>query len=294
MDHKLEIAYVGIEVPDPMSVSSFFGDVIGLAPGEPGPGGAITWRNDSKARRVIIEPGPAGDAVYVGFEAIGDNAFEDAAARLEKAGFPVVEGGNDRCRDRRVRRLIHTMAPWGVCVELSSGLEDAQVAFSSKLMPSGFSTNDMGFGHVVFVTTMFDESRRFLTEGLGMAQSDWIETELAEGVDLEVHFYHCNSRHHSVALAQVPFDLPKKLHHLMVEANSRDDVGAAFDRAWEAGLGLPMGLGLHDNDRTFSFYVASPAGFAVEVGFGARIITCDWNDNRRYDRASVWGHQTLR
>ena len=44
----------------------------------------------------------------------------------------------------------------------------------------------------------------------------------------------------------------------------------------------------------FSFYVASPAGFLVEVGHGARVIDTGWDDNRRYDRISRWGHQTLR
>jgi biphenyl-2,3-diol 1,2-dioxygenase len=161
-------------------------------------------------------------------------------------------------------------------------------------MPHGFFTRGVGFGHAVFATSAFEESHAFLTDGLGMAQSDWLETEIAEGIDLEVRFFHCNPRHHTMALAKAPFELPQKLHHLMVETNHRDDVGAAFDRAWASGLAIPNGLGLHDNDRMFSFYVASPAGFLVEVGHGARTITDDWDDNRRYDRISVWGHQPLR
>jgi hypothetical protein len=44
----------------------------------------------------------------------------------------------------------------------------------------------------------------------------------------------------------------------------------------------------------FSFYVASPAGFAVEVGHGARTIGEDWDDSRRHYRVSPWGHQPLR
>jgi hypothetical protein len=80
----------------------------------------------------------------------------------------------------------------------------------------------------------------------------------------------------------------------MVETNTRDDVGAAFDRVWSTDLPIPNGLGRHDNDGMFSFYVASPAGFQVEVGHGARVITDGWDDNRRYDRISVWGHQPLR
>ena len=186
------------------------------------------------------------------------------------------------------------MAPWGVAVELATGLEDAATPYASPLMPGGFLTDGVGFGHVVFATTAFDESHAFVTDGLGMAQSDWLEMEIAEGIELEVRFYNCNPRHHTLALAKAPFELPQTLHHLMVETNGRDDVGAAFDRAWTSELPIPNGLGMHDNDRMFSFYVASPAGFMVEVGHGARTITEDWDDNRRYDRISAWGHQPLR
>ena len=38
----------------------------------------------------------------------------------------------------------------------------------------------------------------------------------------------------------------------------------------------------------------TPAGFQIEFGHGARVITKDWDDNRRYDRISAWGHQALR
>ncbi|HRA36041.1 MAG TPA: VOC family protein, partial [Acidimicrobiales bacterium] len=131
------------------------------------------------------------------------------------------------------------------------------------------------------------------TDGLGMRRSDWLEMEIAAGIELEVWFFHCNARHHSVALARAPFDLPQTLHHLMVETVDRDDVGAAFDRAWASGLPIPNGLGRHDNDGMFSFYVQSPAGFQVEVGHGARVVTDDWADDRRYDRISAWGHQPL-
>jgi hypothetical protein len=80
----------------------------------------------------------------------------------------------------------------------------------------------------------------------------------------------------------------------MFETKERDDVGAAFDRAWATDLAIPNGLGRHDNDGMFSFYVAGPAGFQVEVGHGAKVVGEDWDGNRRYDRISAWGHQPLR
>jgi hypothetical protein len=109
-----------------------------------------------------------------------------------------------------------------------------------------------------------------------------------------VRFYHCNRRHHTIALARAPFDLPQRLHHIMFELQERDDVGAAFDRAWAAELPIPNGLGRHDNDGMFSFYLQTPAGFQIEVGHGAKVITDDWDQNRRYDQISAWGHQPLR
>ena len=294
MGHDLELGYLGIEVPDPTSFSGFFGDVIGLVPGEPTDGNGLTWRNDERAHRIVVERGPANDAAYVGFEATDGGAFDRIVARLRAAGHEVAEGSAADLQARRVARLVRTTAPWGVPVELVLGLAAAPTPFRSASMPGGFVTEGVGFGHVVFATTAFDASCAFLVDGLGLVQSDWLEMELAAGIELEVRFFHCNERHHTVALAKAPFELPQTLHHVMFEANRRDDVGAAFDRAWASDLAIPNGLGRHDNDGMFSFYVASPAGFQVEVGHGARTISDGWDGNRRYDRISAWGHQPLR
>jgi 2,3-dihydroxybiphenyl 1,2-dioxygenase len=294
MEHQLEIAYVGLQIPDPSTLNSFFGEVIGLVPGEDAPGGGLTWRNDDKAHRVIVTPGPANDATYVGLEAIDGEAFDQTVQRLAGAGFVPAEGSPDETKDRRVGRMVWVTAPWGPRIEVVEGLARDDRLFHAPLVPGGFLTGDAGFGHMVFATTAFEESHRLLTEGLGFGQSDWLETEIAEGIELEIRFYHCNTRHHSIALARAPFEFPQKLHHLMFETIERDDTGAAFDRAWASGLPIPNGLGRHDNDRMFSFYVASPAGFLVEVGHGARQVTATWDDNRRYDRISLWGHQPLR
>ena len=294
MERQIEIAYLGIEVPEPTTLSSFFADVIGLVPGESAGADAITWRNDDKAHRVIVQPGPANDAAFVGVEAADAAAFDAVVTRLRSGGFDVVDGTEADARTRRVTRLGRVASPWGVPVEIVEGLETAATPYESPLVPGGFLTEGVGFGHVVFATTAFDESNRFLVDGLGLAQSDWLEMEIAAGIELEVRFYHCNARHHTIALAKAPFELPQKLHHFMVETNDRDAVGAAFDRAWATDLGIANGLGRHDNDGMFSFYVQSPAGFQVEVGHGARVITDDWDDNRRYDRISSWGHQPLR
>src|SRR4051812_30931106 len=110
MQRDIELAYLGIEVPEPGSLTSFFSDVIGLVPGEGTAAGALTWRNDSKAHRVIVEPGSANDAAFVGFEASDGKAFDRIVARLRAAGFDVADGDTDDLRARRVERLARTDA----------------------------------------------------------------------------------------------------------------------------------------------------------------------------------------
>jgi 2,3-dihydroxybiphenyl 1,2-dioxygenase len=293
MHHDLEVGYLEVELPDPTAIRSFFSETIGLMPGESTASGGLTWRNDHKAHRLIVKQGPAGDATALGFEATSAESFAAHAQQLTGAGYTLIDGTPEEVSDRKVLDLKYTTAPWGVRVELVHGLADAEDRLTTPVVPGGFLTEGVGFGHAVFATINLEEAHNFLVNGLGMAQSDWIETEIVEGVDLEVRFYHCNERHHSIALAQAPFELPQSLHHLMVETKERDDVGSAFDRTWESGLEIANGLGRHANDGMFSFYVVSPAGFQVEVGFGARLITDGWNENRIYDQISMWGHQPV-
>lgn len=297
MEHELELAYLVLEIPEPPSLDHFLEHLIGLAPAmerAPGPEDTMrSWRNDDRVHRVLVQPGPADDAIAIGFEVRDLDVFAAVSDRLRAAGFLVEEPGEVLTTARRVDRLARTRAPWGIDVEIVLNLEFSDERAMTPLVPSGFLTKGMGFGHAVFATTNFDESLRFI-EALGLERSDWLLSELAPGFDLEVHFFHCNERHHSLALARAPFDLPQKLHHFMFEVNDRNDVGAAFDRVWESELSIPMGLGRHDNDETFSFYVASPSGFLVEVGYGTRRVVSPWEDDRLYDRTSTWGHQPVR
>ena len=290
--HKLETAYAIFEVSDVDANATFFRDVIGLAPC-PDVAGDKRFTNDQAAHRITLTQGPRNDLAVYGVEATSLEAFDETVARIQSLGYDVVEDP-DLAALREVERLARVDAPWGRPLELVFGLHRSELSPATPLVPGGFLTKDQGFGHVVVVTLNYAESLRFLEEGLGFTQSDWIETEIMEGINLTVRFYHCNARHHSFAIAEAPFELPTVAHHVMLETNDRDDVGAAFDRVWNTTLGIANGLGLHDNDKMFSFYVISPAGFQVEVGYGARTITAPWTENRMYTKISVWGHQPLR
>jgi 2,3-dihydroxybiphenyl 1,2-dioxygenase len=268
------------------------GGVAGLVPGEP-VGGASTWRDDDRVHRVIVTEGPADDAVAAGFEVADADELDQVAGRLANLGYTVTTGDDQQRAARKVEGMITTTAPWGVPVEVVHGLQGG-LPFESPTMPGGFKTAGVGFGHCVFMISDLEEAHRFVCDGLGLRQTDWIDLEVAPEVFVTGRFYHCNTRHHTMALIAPPGPpSPKKLHHFMVETNAVDDVGAAFDRAYASGHAIPNGLGKHDNDKMFSFYVMTPAGFQIEVGHGAREVGPDWTENRSYSSISEWGHQPV-
>jgi 2,3-dihydroxybiphenyl 1,2-dioxygenase len=292
MSTDLEVAYLGLELADPGTFGDFLANVVGLVAGEDTADGATTWRNDGRVHRLLLFNGPANDACVVGFEATSPEAFARAGERARAAGLAVIEGSADERAARGVDELLRFTAPWGVPIEIVLGLASAAAPFDSPLVPGGFLTEGVGFGHVVFVVDDLDMAHQFATDVIGLSQSDWLEADLG-GLPLTVRFYHCNPRHHTLALGSLPIQLPQKLHHLMVETVSQDNVGHAFDRAWKAGLPIANALGKHDNDQMFSFYVVTPAGFQLEFGHGAVTIEEPWTENRRYDRISEWGHQPI-
>lgn len=292
MEKSLELGYVGVEVKDPDGFGRYLSSILGLKPGEPATDGAPTWRLDGKAHRLIVHEGPADDAAYAGFVADSEADFDRAVENLRATGAEVTEGTDAEKAVRRVRGLVRTRAPWGAVLEFAWGLADAQTPFESELVPGGFVTENKGLGHVVYFVSSadggLDVAGKFVTEALGLALSDTLEVE-QDGIVARGGFYHCNRRHHSLALIELPIQLPQRLNHIMVETVSQDNVGLAYDRAVEAGVPIAMELGKHANDRTFGFYSVTPAGFHMEFGHGGVEVDDSWKV-LTYDRISAWGH----
>lgn len=294
MKTDIESAYIVLESRNPAAINKYFGEVIGLMPGQPTPGGASTWRADDKVQRVVLAQGPANDATCIGFEVTSREAFDAAVSRLRALGLEPVQGTAAQNKERRVAAMVRVPAPWGVEVELVLGLENAATPFASAVYPNGFVTGSQGFGHFVFGVAGADAykaSRKFALEGLGLKLSDYLRLPMGP-VELNVSFFHCNARHHSLAIAQIPApEVLQKLHHINFEVKQLADVGAAYERALAAGTPLANMLGQHENDGMVSFYSVGPDGWQVEVGATGRQIMDNWDDVREYNRISIWGHQ---
>jgi biphenyl-2,3-diol 1,2-dioxygenase len=291
MNH-LELGYLVIETDKVDETNTILGEVVGLMPGETADG-AATWRNDDRARRIVLQAGPANDIVAIGLTALSRDVAAELAGRVAALGFEVTEGSEEACALRGVGTLWHTMSPWGVRIEIVTEQRLTDDPLTTPLVPGGFLTSGMGLGHGVFFVPDLDAAHQFLVDGLGFARTDSLHLTPAPGIDVWGGFYHCNGRHHTIALIQPPFPAPAVFHHVMFEVNDIDDVGAAFDRACAAGVPLPNGLGRHPNDKMFSFYLQTPSGFQVEVGYGGVVVGDGWDLDVEYDQISAWGHRPV-
>lgn len=279
----MQISYLGLGVADTGAWLSFATDVLGLMPAQKA--GDTRLRVDEKAWRIAMEESPADDLVYAGIEVDSESALHALAQRLGTAGVECLALTADELAARETRSGFRFADPDGLRLEIVHGLADADTPFQSGV-GANFVTGDEGLGHIVLAVSDLDRALAFY-ERLGFERSDFITAQMGPDFVLRIAFLHCNSRHHSLALAQLPGG--KRLNHLMVEMTELDDVLRAHRRSLDRG-GPTGGLGRHTNDEMLSFYATTPAGFDVECGFGGRKIEENWKV-REYDAISFWGHE---
>lgn len=246
------------------------------------------FRTDSRSWRLSVEKGPSDDISFAGFEVDSEEALFAIGKRLESHGVKVTAESSEVAADRGVLGLISCTDPMDTRVEIYFGATELfEKPFVSPTGVGSFLTGDQGLGHYVMAVPDIDAAMEFYVHGLGLHLSDIIDWTLRDDLTAKLHFLHCNGRHHSLAIVGLPET--KKIHHFMLETERMDDVGFAYDK-FDADQSVVMTLGRHTNDHMISFYGATPSGFAVEYGWGARQVEPGWSVVR-YDRISMWGHK---
>lgn len=289
MDIKA-LAYGMVDATEPAGWERFGRDVLGMmaAPEQAG----VALRMDARAGRILVRPAVADRYAASGWELADRTAYAAAVAELRAADIPVRQGTAEEIRLRHVQDMAWFLDPSGNRHELVWGFVTAPDRFVSPQGVPRFVTGALGLGHVVLPAPHFDETCRFLSERMGFGLSD-ILVHHAQGpagpIAQRIHFLHCgNGRHHSLALFEG--EAPAGCVHLMVEVESIDELGRAYDRMLRHGVRQMATLGRHANDEMISFYMASPAGFAIEYGFGGRVV--DWEGHVAWESGAVslWGH----
>lgn len=280
------LGYLGFSVKAPDAWDAFATGVLGLMPGE-APG---RYRLDELAWRIAVEPGDADDLAYAGFEVAGPAELEAVRGRLAEGGVAVGNGDPALLAERQVLGLITCQDPGGLPIEVFYGPTlRTETPFVSPAGVGSFVTGEQGLGHVVLSAGDMAAARRFYQNLLGFRLSDIIRMRVSPQFSFDMEFFHCNPRHHTLALMPIP--APKRLHHFMIQVPTIDAVGFALERAEAAGTPITASLGRHTNDQMVSFYSRTPAGFEVEFGQGAiEVDDATWRVTR-HDKPSSWGHK---
>jgi 2,3-dihydroxybiphenyl 1,2-dioxygenase len=288
-----ELGYLGIGVSDAKQWQDVATTIFGMEV-VPGDEEATSYlRLDTFHHRLELRAGGGDDLEFAGWEVPDARTLDSIAGQLENGGVKVKAGTRDEADQRRVIGVIKCADPSGIPTEIFFGRPVNPAPYHPARPTTGFKTEGQGLGHVLVHVPDLDASVHFYRDLLGFRISDFTDVQTPNGI-LRLAFLHCNSRHHSIAFIEAP-RAPKRLNHIMFEANSLADVGTGRDLCLARGVPIAIDLGCHMNDRMVSFYLGSPSGFALEYGWGARTIDdATWQVEHYNSVDSIWGHPQLR
>jgi len=276
------LGYIGVTTASVDAWATFATDLLGMQLADRG-AHSFALRTDDRAGRLFVESGARDGVSAMGWEVADGDALARLATRLSDAGHPVIPGTSIEAEQRRVAELVIAHDPAGNRLEFFHGAAAAPSAFVPGRALSGFRTGALGLGHVVLTVRSLDAVLPFYVDLLGFRLSDYALRPF------KAFFFHLNSRHHSFAAIETGVD---GFHHLMVELDSLDDVGQAYDLAQLEEGRIGVTLGRHTNDLMTSFYARTPSDFMVELGWGGRSIDPEtWQPFECDYGPSLWGHE---
>jgi 3,4-dihydroxy-9,10-secoandrosta-1,3,5(10)-triene-9,17-dione 4,5-dioxygenase len=255
--------------------------------------GAQFLRMDDHPFRFMVESSDADGLIATGLEYPSEAEWQTTLDELTGAGHAVVLGSAEEAQRRYVSAFATVEDPAGNTLELYWGRKLDYVPLASPAGVSGFvttyqQTGDMGFGHCVLPAPDIEATTTFYTQLIGTGLTDTLYPPGMDG--LKINFMHANNpRQHSVALLNGPH--PLGVVHIMVEAETMDEVGRAMDRAKKADCHFLATLGRHVNDNMCSVYILAPGGIAIEYGYDGLLI--DWENYvpTVSVEGDLWGHE---
>lgn len=269
-------------------------DALGLHMDERGPD-LVSFRVDDHERRLIVRSGADEDFAALGLEVTSRAALDEILRRLKARGVAVTESAGPEATLRGVERFWSFVGPKRQTIELFQTARTTTEPL--KLGVSGFLTGRAGLFHVAITSKCPDRMIAFWQEIFDARLSDRIE-ETMSGVDMLITFLRLNERHHSIAIARTKGlrldPIASRIQHMAFQVGEMDDVTRAFERCCAMGYKIAMSMGQHTNDREVSFYVVSPSGFEIELGWNPLVIDeGEWNPETVHQGTSIWGHKPL-
>ncbi len=277
-----KLAYVVVSTQRLAEWRELATQLVGLHEVQVEAGRAVRLRMDGKAQRLLLVATEDAPSLAMGFEVQDGDQLGITCDELAAAGITIAQGSPSEIELRAVEDMVHCCDADGNRIEISWGLREAREPLVPGRPIGGFRTGDLGIGHVALKAGHYREMCALYRDVLHFRLSD------RATAPFEVEFYHVNARHHTLGLADT--GTGAGVYHLMLEYNDWDDVGRAHDMALERPDAIGVTLGRHSNDHVTSFYLVTPDGWMLELGWAGRLIDSDWKV-ADLPGLSLWGHE---
>jgi len=288
MSYLRNLNYLILETKKLEEWRTFFTDFLGMEVVQD-EGRQFKVRMDGQAYRFIVRNGEEEILQSAGFQVRNRADLRALQAHLAEHAIASFAGTPEEIAERQVEDMIWFRDPEGLRLEVVANPMVLSHLPSMPMIPGGFLTDDMGFGHIAITAADLEACEAFYQNVLGFRLSDYICQDI-QGFPVKFTFFHINPRHHTLALAGIP--APYRMHHFMVEVGDIDAVGRALERAKTMEIPIHMEIGRHPNDRMLSFYAKTPSDSNVEFGTdGIEIRDEESWEVKTYDAISEWGHK---
>lgn len=281
-----ELGYMGFNVTDLNAWREFATKCVGMEIEEGDQDDRFYLRMDAHHHRFTVHQSNEDDLAYSGWRVSGRAEFEAMQQQLSDAGVEFRVASEEEAEERFVLGLLKLEDPSGNPIEIfySPQVDVMKPFHPGRPMHGKFLTGDQGVGHFI-IRSMDDEAMYQFYSLLGLVGSAEYKLKLPNGMIAKPTFMNCNDRQHSLAFGLGPMD--KRINHLMLEYTELDDLGIAHDTIRQQGIDVAMQLGKHSNDQAYTFYFATPSGWLLELGHGARHTLKD----QEYYVGDVFGHR---
>lgn len=252
----------------------------------------LAFRMDNHQRRIIIQCGDEEDFMAVGWQLRDQSTLNEVLRRLQCLGIEAKISEPSEAAQRGVKQFWRVLGPKRLAVELF--WEPLITDQPLKMLSAGFVTGAAGMGHLAITSRKPREMRRFWQEIFDARASDHIVERIA-GLTLDIDFFRVNERHHSIAIARLrklKMDpIRTRIQHMNLLTIAVSELTSAFLRCRKLGFEMAHEIGEHPNDREQSFYVMSPSGFELELGWNALVVDESHWQPTSYQGISLWGHR---
>lgn len=280
-----ELGYLGFTITDAAAWREYAADIVGWEVWDDGEEDRFYLRMDNWHHRLTMHIGDEDDLAYIGWRVSGPRELEGMAQQLKDAGVEFQVASDEEAEERHVLGLLKMIDPGGNPTEIfyAPHVETQLPLHPGRRMYEGFVTGDEGLGHVIIREEDMEAAVAFY-ELIGLIGAPEYKLKLPNGMIAKPQFMHCNNRQHTVAFGLGPQE--KRINHLMIEYQSLDDLGKAHDLVRGADIDVAMQLGKHSNDQALTFYSATPSGWLLELGWGARKSL----SQQEYYTGDIFGH----